>query len=227
MDEIHDTSRLDAFMRSRQRVALLNAVWRPMLAGALGAALMIAAVYVTLPKLSYREIEVPRVSYKDAEVPRIVPHDVTVDHVVPHDVPIDIPIPRLVPAAPEASAAAPRSKEAFVASPEYRTAELSGRIAGAYGNGFRFEDGQTFSPARIVNDRIEQNEDVFDDISGLIGAPAYCSPLPNTLYVCRAWREGRGVVDIPVRPVPRAPRGGKPTRAPSTVVTRPAIEARR
>ena len=126
MDEIHDTSRLDAFMRSRQRVALLNAVWRPMLAGALGAALMIAAVYVTLPKLSYREIEVPRVSYKDAEVPRIVPHDVTVDHVVPHDV----PIPRLVPAAPEASAAAPRTPEErrFEDGKDWQSSTIRGRI---------------------------------------------------------------------------------------------------
>jgi hypothetical protein len=150
MNEIHDTSRLDAYMRSRQRVALLHAVWRPMLAGAAGAALVIAAVWVTLPKLSYREIEVPRVSYKDAEVPRIVPHDVTVDHVIPHDVPIDIPIPRIVP---ETSAAAPRSKEAFVASPEYRAAELSGRIAGSDGaNGFLFEDGRRFTPARLGPD---------------------------------------------------------------------------
>jgi hypothetical protein len=218
-DEIHDHSRVDAFMAARRRAMLMHAAWRPMAAGAAGAALVIAAVYVTLPKFSFREVEIPRVSYKDAEVPRIVPHDVTVDHVVPHDMPIDIPIPR--------AAAAPRSKEAFVASPEYRAAELSGRIAGSDGaNGFLFEDGRRFTPARLGPDgKIETTDKVFDDVSGLIGAPAYCEPQPSGLFVCRAWREGSGVVDIPVRPVIRPPRGGKPTRASSTVVTRPAIEA--
>lgn len=41
-DEVHDTSRLDAYMRARRRVALLNASWKPMAAGAAGAALIIA-----------------------------------------------------------------------------------------------------------------------------------------------------------------------------------------
>ena len=56
-EEIHDTSRLDAFMAARRRAMVLHAVWRPMLAGAAGAALVIAAVWVTLPKISYREID--------------------------------------------------------------------------------------------------------------------------------------------------------------------------
>jgi len=56
-EEIHDTSRLDAFMAARRRAMVLHAVWRPMLAGAAGSALVIAAVWVTLPKISYREIE--------------------------------------------------------------------------------------------------------------------------------------------------------------------------
>jgi hypothetical protein len=51
--------RVDAFMAARRRAAVLHAAERPMLAGAAGAALVIAAVYVTLPKFSYREIEVP------------------------------------------------------------------------------------------------------------------------------------------------------------------------
>ena len=37
--EVHDHSRTDAYLRTRQRVAFLSAVWRPMLAGAAGAAL--------------------------------------------------------------------------------------------------------------------------------------------------------------------------------------------
>ena len=76
-DEIHDTSRVDAFMAARRRAMVLHAVWRPMLAGAAGAALVIAAVWVTLPKVSYREIEVPKVTMRDVTVPNIVTRDVT------------------------------------------------------------------------------------------------------------------------------------------------------
>ena len=50
-EEIHDTSRLDAFMAARRRAMVLHAVWRPMPDGAAGAALVIAAVWVTLPGL--------------------------------------------------------------------------------------------------------------------------------------------------------------------------------
>jgi hypothetical protein len=212
MDEFHDTSRVDAYMAARRRATLLHAAWKPMLAGAVASLAASAAVFAVLPRFTVREVAVDRV----------VQRDVSVDHVIPHDVPIDIPIPR-VAAAPS------RSKEAFVASPEYRAAELSGRIAGSDGaNGFVFEDGRRFTPARLGPDgKIETTDKVFDDVSGLIGAPAYCAPQSNGLFVCRAWREGFGVVDIPVRPVVRPQKGGKPTRAPSTVVTRPAIEARR
>jgi hypothetical protein len=211
-----DYSRMDAFATSRRRVSLLKAVALPMLAGAVGAALVIAAVHVALPKFSTREVVIDRV----------IQHDVAVDHVIPHDVTIDIPIPRLVPAP---AATAPRSKEAFVASPEYRAAPLSGIIEAPWKNGFVFEDGRTFTPWRIdAFGHPEPAEDAWDDVSGLIGAPAYCEPQPTGLFICQAWREGRGVVDIPVRPVVRAPRGGKPTRAPSTIVTHPtAIEASR
>jgi hypothetical protein len=43
-DDIHDTSRIDGYLRARQKIALLNASWRPMLAGPIGASLIIAAV---------------------------------------------------------------------------------------------------------------------------------------------------------------------------------------
>ena len=95
--EIHDHSRVDAFMAARRRSMLMHAIWRPMLAGAAGAALVIAAVYVTLPKFSMREIEVPRLVAKDVPVDHVVPKDVEVDHVAPRDVPVDHLVPHDVP----------------------------------------------------------------------------------------------------------------------------------
>jgi gag-polyprotein putative aspartyl protease len=91
--EIHDTSRIDAFMASRRRAMFLHALWRPMLAGAAGAALIVGAVWVASPRLHYNEIEVPRVTFKDVIIPNVITKDVTVDHVVPRDVEVDHVVP--------------------------------------------------------------------------------------------------------------------------------------
>jgi len=165
-----------------------------MLSGAAGAALIVAAVYVTLPKVSYREIEVPRVTMRDVTVPNIVPRDVTVDHVVPRDVTIEIP--RI--------AAAPRSAEEFENSPAYRDAGIHGLFAGPDGNGFQLDSGQTFHPARFVAGKVELATNAMDDVSGLsIGDPIYCAPAePTGLYSCHAWHRGK-VEDIVVIPVGR------------------------
>jgi hypothetical protein len=138
-DEIHDMSRVDAYARSRQRTAFLGAVWRPMLAGAAGAALVIACVWVVLPKVSYREIEVPKVTMRDVDVPKVtmrdvtadhvvpkdvevqvdrgVPHDVPVDHVVPHDVPVDHVVPHDVQIDVPRVAATPSTPASTTFSP--------------------------------------------------------------------------------------------------------------
>jgi hypothetical protein len=114
-EKIHDHSRVDAFMAARRRAMVLHALWRPLAAGAIGAALVIGAVWVTLPKISYREVEVPRVTMRDVTVPNIVPHDVQVDHLVPHDVEIDIPrIATPLPGTP--------SERAFVGTEGWRDA---------------------------------------------------------------------------------------------------------
>jgi hypothetical protein len=92
--EVHDTSRIDAFMAARRRAMVLNAVWRPMLAGAAGAALVIGAVWVVLPKISVREVVVDHVTPKDVSVDHVVPHDVPVPNIVARDVPVDHIVPR-------------------------------------------------------------------------------------------------------------------------------------
>jgi hypothetical protein len=192
--DIHDYSRLDAYMRARRRVALLSASWKPLLAGAVASLAVSAAIWVILPKISYREIEVPRVSYKDAEVPRLIPHDVQVDHVIPHDVPIDIP--RIV--------AAPRSAEEFEGSQPFRDANIKGRFIGPFKNGFALDSGQTFVPVRVASGRVELAPDLRDDISRLtIGDPVYCAPAgAESLFECQAWHRGR-VEAISVAPAGR------------------------
>src|ERR1700733_3888861 len=98
-EEIHDTSRVDSFMASRRRAMLFHSVWKPMLAGAVGAAIIVGAVWAASPRLHYNEIEVPRVTLKDVIVPNVIQKDGTVDHVVPHDVQVDHIVPHDVPMA--------------------------------------------------------------------------------------------------------------------------------
>jgi hypothetical protein len=185
-EEVHDTSRLDAFLASRRRATVLNAVWRPMLAGAVGASLVVACVYVTLPKVSYREIEVPKVTMRDVVVPNILPHDVEVDRVVPHETIIEIP--KIV-----TTAEPPQSPEAFIDSAPFRSATIKGRFAGPDRNGFRLDNGQVFYPARSIGGRVELATDMLDDVSKLtIGDPIYCAPMaPEGLFECQAWHRGR------------------------------------
>lgn len=199
MSEIHDHSRVDAFMAARRKAMVLHAVWRPMLAGAAGAALVIAAVWVTLPKISTREIVVPAVTFKDVTVPNIVARDVQVDHVVPHDVEIDIP--RIVATSP-----APRSPEErrFVATEGWQGAIVRGRILREDRNGFVLltdEGEKPFYPAKIGADgKIEVDASVKDDVAPFIDNLGYCRPLPVGTYECRALHDGREVV-IPQVPV--------------------------
>ena len=55
-------------MRSRQRVAFLGAVWRPMLAGAAGAAIIIACAWVAMPKFTIREVTADHVTLRDVTI---------------------------------------------------------------------------------------------------------------------------------------------------------------
>lgn len=165
--EQHDFSRLDAHLAATRRTALLHASWRPALAGAAGAALVIAVVYVALPKFTVREVTVDHVNVvpKGVAVDHIIPHGITVYHIithevtinnpVPHDVPFNVPVPRIVqpPMPPIASAPsdAPTTPEEkrFVGSPEYQSAIYRGRIVSTDGRAISFADGKELPPRAL------------------------------------------------------------------------------
>ena len=187
MEEIHDRSRVDGYARNRQRVAFLSAAWRPMAAGAAGAALVIAAVYVTLPKFTTREVVVDHVVQTDVAVDHIVPRDVQVDRVIPHDVVIDIP----------RFAATPAEKR-FLESPAFADAEIKGRIiASPDGISLAFDTGKSWVPT-------DPNRAA--DFARFVGDLGACSPIPGNEahFHCVALHNGKLI------PVPQKP-AGRPT----------------
>jgi hypothetical protein len=202
MDEIHDTSRLDAYMAARRRATVLHALWRPMLAGAAGAALVVACVWVTLPKISYREIEVPRVTMKDVTVPNITSRDVMVDHVVPHDVEVERIVPhetvtRPIPRSPQ--------ERSFTQTEGWRDAIVRGRILREKDNGFVLatDEGEaSFFPAKIgIDGRPVFDPSVKDVVRPFIDDLGYCRKVPIGTYKCVALHAGREVV------IPQVPLG--------------------
>lgn len=205
-EEIHDHSRVDAFMAARRRAMLLNASWRPMAAGAVGAALVIGAVWVTLPKFSTREVIVDRVVSRDVQVDRIVPHDVTINNPIPRDV--EILIPRIVVTSPAPTTPA---EKAFVGSNGWREAVIRGRIVREDHNGFVMLTGegeQSFFPAKVTpSGKIELDPSTADRVEDLLGDLGYCRPLPTGVYECIALHGG---VEVPIRQTPITTRQGRP-----------------
>jgi hypothetical protein len=187
-DPLIDRSLVDNYLRSRHRVEVLNAAWKPALAGAAGAAAIIGAVVVGVwlatPRFSYRDIEIPRIVTKDLETPRAA--------ISPR-----APSPSPEPRTPE--------ERAFVGSPEWKGAVVRGRILRPERNGFALmtADGeQSFFPARIgPGGKVENDLSVVDEVDDLLGDLALCRKLPNATYRCAALTPGGGEVPIPVRPV--------------------------
>jgi hypothetical protein len=216
-DEIHDFSRVDAYMRGRRRVAFLGAAWKPMLSGAAGAALVIAAVYVAMPKFSTREITVDHVVMRDVAVPNIVsrdvqvdhvvPHDVQVDRIVPHDVTIDRPVAAPPPATAPSTADTPKTPEekTFTSTPEYESAIYRGRIIASRGGGaLSFADGRDFFPGRLPpgGGRLSiLAPDLAVDANAYVGDFGMCTPdTDDDMFECVALHNGREVL-IPVKPL--------------------------
>jgi hypothetical protein len=218
MDPIEDYSRVDAYAAGRRRALQARELWKPIVAGSLASLAVSAAIWVILPKVSYREIaiEVPKVTYKNVTVPAV--------EVTTHSV--DIPIPRAVP---ETSAATPRTpaERRFEDGKDWKdpSVVVRGRILREQGTGFVIaaESGEVlFSPARIGPDgRPQADPTMRDDVAAFLGSLCVCSRMPVGVYHCVALSPAGGETEIRQVPV------GKPTRTPSTAVARPAIEARR
>ena len=195
-DERHDFSRVNSYLRSRRRVAFLHAVWRPMLAGAVGACVIIACAWVAMPKFTVREVVVDHV----------VTRDVAINNLIPHDIPIEIP--HIVATTPAPTTPEERS---FVATPGWKGAVVRGRIERAEGNGFVMwtDTGeQSFSPARIgAGGKAEADEGRKDVVDGLLNDLAYCRPSQSGLYQCVALHQGR---ETPIPEIPIVAKRGQP-----------------
>lgn len=194
-DEVHDTSRVDNFLAARNRAMVLHSVWRPMLAGGAGAAIIIAAVAIAQPRFTTREVIVDHV----------VPHDVTVDHVIPHDV--EIAIPRIVTAPPPSPLARTPDEKRFTTDPSgWGSAVVKGRILRQNGLGFTMltetEGEKSFFPAKIGPDgKSEFNSSMKDNVSSVIGLLAFCRQMPNQIYQCTALGRDGHENTIPEVPV--------------------------
>jgi hypothetical protein len=194
-DDLHDFSHLEAHLATQRRALLMREAWKPMAAGAAGAAMMIGAVvtgiWVAGPRFSIREVEVPKVVLRDAVVPNIVSKDVTVPNIITKDV--EIAIPRIVTPSPLAKTP---EEQSFVATQGWSQAIVRGRILREDRNGFVLQTDageQGFYPAKIIGGKVEPNLAMRDDVAPFIGDLAYCLPAPAGIFECTALHDGREV----------------------------------
>jgi hypothetical protein len=122
MDQIEDTRRVDAYAAARRRTMLAREMWKPMAAGAAGAALVVlaayAGAYMAIPTFKSKIVEIPVLDV--THTPVTVP-DISM-------MPVDIPVPRVTAALP------PKTPERkFVERPDFRSAPYHGRIFGIDG----------------------------------------------------------------------------------------------
>lgn len=202
-DEIHDTSRLDALMRNRQRIAFMHSVWKPVIAGAAGATAIIGAVVVGVwvagPRLSYREIEIPRVVLKDVPINNLIPHETIIE------IPRIVETPK-VASPPLAAPYAPHTpdEQKFVDKPEFQGAIYRGRIVHSTDDkGLWFADGKNFYPAHWDPDTHQPvgNSDKAFESDPYVGDLGMCVEEKDhmNLWDCIAMHGGQEVL-IPYKP---------------------------
>ena len=208
-EEVHDTSHLDRYLQTRQRVSLLNASWKPALAGAGGAAVVIACAWVAMPKFTIREVVVDHVVQHDVPFDNHVPQDKPFDNYVPQDRPMPGPSASAVPGF------APRTSEewAFVSTKGWREAVIRGRILRPDENGFILmtdQGEQGFYPAKTgTNGKPENDPSVVDVVAPYLSDLAYCRPSAEIgIYVCFAQHAGKATL---IRQVPITAKEGRPT----------------
>jgi hypothetical protein len=207
--EVEDHTRVDAFMAARRKAMIMSQLWKPALAGAIGATLIVAAVYVTLPKFTTREIIVDHVIIQDKPFTNYVPQDKPFDNYTPKEIAPPIPVPAtppiaaappapLPPLAPPYAAKTPEEKP-FVDSPEYRGAIYRGRIVRSKdGKAIYFEDGKYFIAAHWDPDTHEVvgDPDIAIDSDPYIGDLAMCLEEKDhaNLWDCTAMHHGKEVL---------------------------------
>jgi hypothetical protein len=218
--EVQDHSRVDAFAAARRRAMVLHAVWRPMLAGAAGAALVIGAVWVATPKIHYTDIEIPRVTMRDVTVPNIITKDVEID------------IPRIIapppiatnPPAPRADAPKTADEKRFTETPEYKGAIYRGRIIKSVdGQGIYFADGQSFRPAHwdeATSQTVYDSDEAFET-DALVGDMAMCVQDAHRLWQCTALLPNGQEVTVGLKQ--KSANVSPPASAPSPPITRYSI----
>jgi len=214
-EEIYDMSRFDSFMASRRRAMFFHSVWKPMLAGAVGAALMsgvaLGIAWVALPKIAMHDVVVDHVVVHDVPFDNHVPQPKPFDLPVPQPKPFDLPAPAPKPVADAApptmgpdSPYAPKTPEErkFTQQPEYKTADYHGRIVKSKdGSALTFEDGQSFSPAHLdPSGTVINDPDKAYDSDQFIGDLGMCVKDKNDkLWTCTASHNGQ-TVDIVHKP---------------------------
>jgi hypothetical protein len=163
-----------------------HSVWKPMLAGAVGAAIMSAAVigsvWVILPKISTRDIVVDHVVPHEVPFDNHTPQDKPFDNYIPHDKPFDVPTPAPKPVA-SAPPATPAEKK-FVSRPEYESAEYKGRLVYDKDGFIRFDNDRFFYPPvhdpKTGEPLDEVDSDVMYDTAPFLGDLAFCNKIPES-----------------------------------------------
>ena len=201
--EIEDHTRVDKFMQARRRAMVMGQIWKPMGMGAVGAALVISAVWVILPKISYREVVVPSISLKPITVPDVTMKPITVPEITLKPVALPLPQTTPTPTPPPVAADAPKTlaEQKFLNRPEYKAALYHGRIVKSIdGKALSFADGNNYWPAlwdALEHDWATNTSDINKKFvtDPFIGDLAACAHLPgrNDLVVCHALHNGEEV----------------------------------
>jgi hypothetical protein len=188
----------------------LHSVWRPLLAGAVGAAItaatVIGGVWVVLPKITTHDVVVDHVIPRDVPFDNHTPQTKPFDNYVPHDKPFDLPVPAPKPVADAApptmgpdSPYAPKTEDEkkFTANPEYKNATYRGRIVKSRdGSELSFEDGRNFHPAHVIagTKTVVNDENRAYDSDPFVGDLGMCvQNKDDELWLCTASHNGQAV----------------------------------
>jgi gag-polyprotein putative aspartyl protease len=173
---------------------IFHSVWKPMLAGAVGAALMsgvaLGIAWVALPKIAMHDVVVDHVVIHDVPIDVPVPTSKPFDNFVPQPKPFDVPTPAPKPVASappppiaDTTPATPKEQK-FTERPEYQSADEKGRLVYDRDGYIRFNNGTSFfagkrGPDGIEADDAPPDEKVMYDTKPYWGDLAFCNKVPS------------------------------------------------